>query len=69
VQQLLRTVTEKVPWIALVVFSALCFVGALIPIGYTGYVIYGILIWLVVAIPLRRLAKPTTQTGSVNSSN
>jgi hypothetical protein len=54
-------VTEKTPWIILSVFNLVCLVGALIPMGYTGYLPYGFLVWLVIAIPVRHVAKPAPQ--------
>ncbi|HXM23394.1 MAG TPA: hypothetical protein VN948_19210 [Terriglobales bacterium] len=58
------TVTEKTPWIGLSVFTVVCLVGALIPIGYTGYVFYGVLAWLITAIPFRRMVKATRPPSS-----
>jgi|HubBroStandDraft_2_1064218.scaffolds.fasta_scaffold76367_1 hypothetical protein len=57
-------VAEKTPWIGLSVFTVVCLVGALIPIGYTGCVFYGFLVWLITAISLRRMVKATPQPSS-----
>jgi hypothetical protein len=54
-------VTEKTPWIILLVFTLVCLVGALIPIAYTGFLPYGSLVWLAIAIPLRRVTKTPPQ--------
>ena len=54
-------VTEKTPWIILLVFTLVCLVGALIPMGYTGFLPYGSLVWLAIAIPLRRITKAAPQ--------
>jgi len=40
-------VGEGTPWIFLIVFTALCLTGAFLPIGYTGYLPYAALVWLV----------------------
>jgi len=48
---------RKTPWILLAAFTAVCLIGALIPIGYVGYLPYGALVWLVGAVASRRMAK------------
>jgi hypothetical protein len=50
--------TDKTPWIALATFTFVCLVGALIRIGYVGYIPYGIVVWLTTAFALWRIAKP-----------
>jgi hypothetical protein len=53
------TITAKAPWIALTVFTIACLIGAIIPIGNTGYLLYGIVLWLI-GLFLLRSAKPTS---------
>ncbi len=48
------TVREKIPWIWLTVFTGAGVAGAVIPIGYTGYIPYAALVWLVTAILVQR---------------
>jgi hypothetical protein len=36
----------KIPWILLLVFTAACLIGAFVPIGYVGYIYYGVAIWV-----------------------
>ena len=48
---------EKIPWILLAFFTAVCLVGAFVPIGYTGFLPYAVLVWLVAANALRRMTK------------
>jgi hypothetical protein len=47
----------KTPWVFLLIFTAACLIGALIPIGYVGYLPYGLLVWLIGAAATRRMAK------------
>jgi hypothetical protein len=54
-------VTEKTPWIILLVSNLVCLVGALIPMEYTGFLPHGFLAWLVIVIPLRHVAKTAPQ--------
>jgi hypothetical protein len=39
-------VREAAPCLLLAIFSVVCVTGALIPIGYTGYLPYAVIIWL-----------------------
>jgi len=55
---------EKTPWVLLAVFTAACLIGALIPIGYVGYLPYGLLVWLVGAAASRRMAKQSPRQSS-----
>jgi hypothetical protein len=48
---------EKTPWMLLAIFTVVCLIGALIPIGYVGYLPYGVLVWLVAAAASQRMAK------------
>lgn len=57
-------VLDKAPWILLAIFTAVCFIGAVIPIGYTGYLPYAALVWLVAAIAFRRMSKLSPQQRS-----
>jgi len=50
-------VGEKAPWVFLAVFTGVCFAGAFLPLGYTGYLPYAALVWLVTAFAFRRLFK------------
>lgn len=49
---------QKAPWVWLAAFTAVCLTGALVPLGYTGYLPYAALIWLITALAFRRLIKP-----------
>ncbi len=40
-------VTDKTPWIALSVFTLSCIGGAFAPIGYTGFLPYGFVLWVI----------------------
>jgi hypothetical protein len=48
---------EKAPWILLAVFTAVCLIGAFIPMGYIGYLPYAVLLWLAAASALRNMTK------------
>jgi len=39
------TVTDWTPWIAILLFMIASLSGALLPIGYTGYLPYGFVLW------------------------
>ena len=52
------TVGQKTPWILLAFFTTVCLTGALVPLGYTGYLPYAALIWLMTAFSFRCLIKP-----------
>jgi hypothetical protein len=55
-------VCEKVPWIWLAVFTGAGVAGAVIPIGYTGYLPYAAIVWLVTALLFRHTMKPLQRT-------
>lgn len=40
-----RVPSRKQVWFSLFVFTAVCLAGALLPIGYVGYIGFGILVW------------------------
>ena len=53
--------SDKVPWVALLLFTLACLVGALIPsayVGYTGYLLYGLAVWVVTVIVTHVALKP-----------
>ena len=45
-------VADKAPWLALLIFTLVCLVGAFIRIGYTGYLPYGVLVWLMTTVAI-----------------
>ena len=51
-------VSDKTPWVGVFFFMLFSLVGAFLPIGYTGYLPYGLAVWLVTAIILRLVSKP-----------
>jgi len=48
------SVTDKIPWIALSVFTLVCLIGALLPIGYVGFLPYGFVVWMITALTVSR---------------
>jgi hypothetical protein len=50
----LERYSPAIRWASLSVFLALSLIGALLPLGYTGWVPYGALMWCVAALLLRR---------------
>jgi len=44
---------SRTPWILLLIFTAVCLVGALLPIGHVGYVPCGALLWLTTVFIIR----------------
>ncbi len=49
----------------LLVFTLACAVGAVLPIGYVGFIPYGILVWLIALIWLMRRRKPMERVAAV----
>jgi hypothetical protein len=56
-------VSDKTPWIALFIFTLICLVGAFLPLGYTGYLPYGLAVWFAAAVVLRFVPIPRPQNG------
>ncbi len=52
-------------WAALVLFCTLSLIGAFIPMGYTGWVPYGVLMWCIAVLVLRK--SPARGTASPSS--
>lgn len=48
------SVADKTPWIALLIFTLVSLGGALIRMGYVGYVPYGSIVWVVAAVTISR---------------
>jgi hypothetical protein len=48
------SVLDKTPWIALLIFTLVSLVGAFLPTGYVGYLPYGFVFWVVVALTISR---------------
>jgi hypothetical protein len=49
----------------LLIFVALCVTGASIPIGYVGYISYGMMLWVVMAVTvLARSKNPSKRTAA-----
>ncbi len=48
------SVTDKLPWIALLVFTLVSLVGAIIPLGDAGYLPYGFILWVLAAFTISR---------------
>ena len=48
---------DKTPWIGLFLFILVSLVGAFLPIEYTGYLPYGLSVWLVTAVVMRLVSK------------
>ena len=48
---------DRTPWIAILVFMVLSSVGALLPLGYTGFLLYGFVVWVVASLVLSRTTR------------
>jgi len=48
------SVAVPTPWIAISLFMVLSSVGAFLPLGYTGYLPYGLVVWVVAYLALSR---------------
>jgi hypothetical protein len=62
-------VSDKTPWIGLSFFMLISLVGAFLPMGYTGYLPYGLVLWLATAVVIRLVSKPTLDAnrGALNT--
>ncbi len=47
--------TAKAPWILLFAFTAVCFLGAILPMGYVGFIPYGVVVWIATAVTALRM--------------
>jgi hypothetical protein len=54
---------DKTPWIALSIFTLVCLLGAFIPIGYVAHLPYGLAVWLITALVIRRVSKTMPKVG------
>jgi hypothetical protein len=50
-------VSDKTPWLALFVFTLVCLAGAFLPMGYVGYIPYGIVVWMITALAVSRFTR------------
>jgi hypothetical protein len=54
-----RSPTRKTPWTFLVAFVLICLGGAITPLGYVGYLPYGVAVWIAGGFTLWRLTRST----------
>jgi hypothetical protein len=48
------TVTDRMPWIAIFLFMTVSLMGAILPLGYTGFLPYGFVVWVIASLALSR---------------
>jgi hypothetical protein len=48
------SVADRTPWIAILLFVVFSSVGAYLPLGYTGFLPYGLAVWVVAYLALSR---------------
>ncbi len=48
------SVADPTPWIAISLFMVLSSIGAFLPLGYTGYLPYGFVVWVAAFLALSR---------------
>ena len=54
-------VTDKAPWIALLIFTLVCVLGGILDIFYVGYIYYGVAVWFVIALVVAKFrSRPGT---------
>ena len=59
---------QATPWVALMIFMLVSLTGALIPIGYVGYLPFGVMLWVVTAVVLG-LCRRRPDVGRVKKEN
>lgn len=47
-------ITGGAPWVALSIFTGLCLAGALLPMGYVGFLPYGFGVWVLTTLTISR---------------
>lgn len=62
------SVADKTPWIAFLAFTLISLAGAFIPLGYTGYVPYGFIVWVFTTVVVRRSTPKSHRTPDMNQS-
>ena len=50
-------VADRSPWIALLIFTLVSLAGAFLPLGYVGYLPYGLIVWLLAALTICRCTR------------
>ena len=50
-------ISDKAPWTALFVFTLICLAGLFLPMGYVGYIPYGVVIWLIMGLAISRCTR------------
>lgn len=58
-----RLANSRVPWVFLMVFLIVCLGGALLPLGYVGFLPLGIALWMVAAPALVWLTRARTRSS------
>jgi len=60
-------IRDKTPWIALLIFTVVCLIGAFIRTGYTSFLFpYGVTVWLIAALVLGRIRRRSQIIKQVN---
>ena len=54
-------ITERRPWVAIFLFMIFSLAGALLPMGYTGYLPYGSALWVVTGLALLRRSQSRSE--------
>jgi hypothetical protein len=57
---------SKSPWTLLLVFTLVLGAGAFLPLGYVGYLPYGVAVWLAAAFVIRRVSRDRPEASSAN---
>ena len=61
------TVSDRTPWVATFLFMILSLAGALLPMGYTVFLPYGLALWVVTCLVLSR--SPHSCSGVTHDSS
>lgn len=59
------TAADKAPWIAVLIFTLVSFGGAFAHLGYTGFLPYGLLVWVIALVAINRCTSKYPQFSRI----
>ena len=58
--------TDKTPWFALSIFVLVCLTGAFLPMGYVGFLPFGLVVWVSTTLTISRFANSSSGVPTTN---